>query len=146
MGQSWIGVERGRWGCRPRIDVFHWGEDFLARVDFFLEEAFKFEEFFAGHFVFERGQPALMQSLNLELQEIFLLVGEFCEPFLPVEFDLWRLNRLSFSACGFSSGRDCLWWPKERGDAGIGFRLLCICESLVLSLALERHDGPPENK
>jgi hypothetical protein len=88
-------------GCKPGIDIFHWREDFLARIKFFFEKALELEEFFAGDFVLELGQPAFMQSVNFEFQQVFLLVGEFGEPFLLVKFYLWRLNCLSGSSCDF---------------------------------------------
>ena len=76
----------GSWGADgPRVDVCERREDLLAVLLLFLQEALQVQELLRQHVVFQVGEPALVQGVDLELQERFLLVRELGDPGVFVE-------------------------------------------------------------
>ena len=130
-------------GNEPAVDVFRRRKDLLARLQLPLEEAFQAEEFFAGDFVLQHAQPAVVQRLNLELEEFLLLGIELRHPRLLVELDRLRLfGRRSIGwPVGICRGRCCvgLGRAEEGGDGLVGFGLLGGVGGQIDGLAFERH-------
>ena len=61
----------------PGVDVFAGREDLLAGEGLVAQEALEVEEGVGGEVVFERAEPAFVEGFDFELEELFLLVGEF---------------------------------------------------------------------
>jgi hypothetical protein len=72
-------------GFIPRVDIFHRREDLSTTFLLALEEALEVQEAVACHFILESTQPTLVQSVNLQFQQLFLFVGEFRDPCFLVE-------------------------------------------------------------
>lgn len=69
----------------PAVDVFAGRKDFLAGLHLFLEKSLEVEEFFAGDFVFEHAEPAVVEGFDFELEEALLLVCQAGHPSFLVE-------------------------------------------------------------
>lgn len=117
-------------GVIPRVHVFHWRIHSLAAVQLLLEEALELEEVGRDQHILEVRQPALMQRVNLKLEQLLLLVGQSLDPCFLVEIDL---------GLGLGFGR-----AKEGCDAAIDLGLFGRVGSCVCCLALETHGGECE--
>lgn len=83
----------GVWeGKRPGVDIFERGEDGLALLFLLLQEALQVQELGSEDLVLEMGQPALVEGVDFELQEVSLLIRQLGDPFLLVELGRrrWR--------------------------------------------------------
>lgn len=98
----------------------------LATGYFPLEEALQLKEARRDEHIFEMRQPAIVQRVDFELEELFLLGGELGDPCCLVEAHGCRIY--------FWFGR-----AEEGGYAAIWLRLLCCIGSGVCCLALEAH-------
>lgn len=111
---------------RPRVDILERREDRLAVLLLFLQESLQVQELLRQHLVFEVRQPALMQGVDLQFQQLLLLVCELREPCLLVELHRRRRDGRKFGAwVGSGLGR-----AEERSDGAIGFGFLGVgfCE------------------
>lgn len=79
-------MEKSEKGGLPGVDILSRRENRLACFTFSLEKAFQLEEFLTQNFVFQLGEPCLVQTVDFEREEIFLLLGEFLDPGFFVEF------------------------------------------------------------
>ena len=70
----------------PRIDILQRREDLLPTLSLLLQEPLEVQELGRRDFILQMCQPRLVQRVNLELEELLLLVGEFCYPRIFVEF------------------------------------------------------------
>ena len=124
------------WACRlgwlgmkyaPGIHVLHRGVHCLPAFQFLLEEALQLEEAGADQHLLQVRQPALMQRVDLQLEQLLLLVGKLRDPRVLVKF--CRRGRALLGLGG----------AEERRDAAIDLCLLRGVGSGVGSLALETH-------
>jgi hypothetical protein len=92
----------------PRVDVGAGREDGGAALDLGLEEAFELQELGGDELVLEVDEPALVERVDLEGEQLLLLVGQGRDPGGLVEL---------------GGGRGILWGGRrlgraeERGDA-----------------------------
>lgn len=86
-------------GDVPGVDVCRRWEDFLAAFRFSGDEPLQLKELGLRDLVFQRAEPALVESVYLELEELLLLVGEFGHPGCFVELHGFCL-RATGSAIG----------------------------------------------
>ena len=68
-----------------RVYIAFGREDGLLALLLFLKEPLEGEELGLEDLVFEVGEPALVQRVDLELQQVFLLGSETLDPFVLVE-------------------------------------------------------------
>jgi hypothetical protein len=108
----------------PRVDILSRREPLLPRVRLALEEALELEELLLQDVVLEQSQPALVQGVDLEGQELALLVRQAGHPLVLVELWRRRLGRVSGGAarCGGCGLRGA----EEGHDVAVLLRLLGI--------------------
>ena len=106
----------------PGVHISHGRIDSLSTCELLLQEPLQGQERRAGQHILEMWQPALVERLDLELQQVPLLVGELGHPRVLVELD------------GFWLGR-----TKERRNAAIGLGLFRCVGCRVGCLALKTH-------
>ena len=122
-GGEWRGYgERMGWQV-PRVDVPFWRENELFVLLLLLEKLLEFQKVWLDNVVLEIGEPALVQRVDLEFQEVFLLVRECGDPFVFVEF----------LGCFVFGGAE------EGGYAAVGFGLFGVVAGGVRGFALEAH-------
>lgn len=83
----------------PRIDILHRRKHLLPTLSLLLQEALEIQELRRRDFVLQMRQPRLVQRVNLELQELLLLVGEFCYPRIFVELRCNGRGLYAFRCC-----------------------------------------------
>jgi hypothetical protein len=98
----------------PGVDICHRREDLLACVNLLLEELLQLEKLLARDIILQNGKPALMQSIDLELQQLFLLGTELRDPGVFVEF---RRRSICWIRRACLGGR--LGCSEERRDAAV---------------------------
>ena len=94
----WGGVRDALQELVPGIDILHGWIDCLATRQLLLQEALQLEERRGKQDILDVWQPAVMQCVDLQLEQFFLLVGELRDPRVLVEFrggrctllGLWR--------------------------------------------------------
>jgi len=91
----WVVVSAGEreagWGGVPAVNVLLGGEPLLPGGGLAVEELLELEELLGGDLVLEMGKPALMQRVDLELEQLALLVGQRLDPFHLVKLGARRL-------------------------------------------------------
>ena len=75
---------------KPRINILHGREDLFPILLLPFQESLQVQELIRQHVVFQVRQPALVQGIDLKLQQLFLLLCEFGDPSFFVEFWRWR--------------------------------------------------------
>ena len=75
----------------PAVDILLGRKHFLAGGRLAVEKLLELEELLGDELVLEQGQPALVERVNLELEQLPLLGGERGGPFGLVEL----------GSCGF---------------------------------------------
>lgn len=71
---------------KPAINLLFRRKNLLPSVLLRLEKAFQIQKLLGNNFIFQLGQPALMQGLNLQTQQLLLFRSKLGYPFLLVEF------------------------------------------------------------
>lgn len=69
----------------PRIDILFRRKDLGFGILFFLEEALQVQELSSHHLILEISKPALVQSIDLQLEQLLLLRRERRHPFVLVK-------------------------------------------------------------
>lgn len=117
----------------PGVDVLEGREDFLALLGFAFQEALEVEKVWACDLIGEVGQPGVVESVDLELEQVLLLGGELGEPGVFVE--RFRRGRGGRGVRG-GLGIDGLGRAKEGCNGGV-LGLLGVGGGLAGGLALD---------
>ena len=115
----------------PRVHVLHRGKHFLSAGNLLLQESLEIQKLGRSDFIFEMCQPRVVQRVNLEFEQFLLLVSEFSDPCVFVEFGRDGRGLYSFGCCICCciTGRR-LGLAKERRDA-VDMNQQPICEGRV---------------
>lgn len=126
---------RRKGACRPGVYVLERREDLDARLEFLLEESLQVEKLLALDLIGQVREPALVQRVNLELQQLPLLLAKFADPLVLVE--LFGRGRTGLRGLARACGGRRLRLAEKGRDAGVCFWLLCVVGSEFGRLALE---------
>lgn len=122
----------------PAVDVLGRRKHLLACGRLPVQEPLELEEVLGRYVVFQVGEPAVMQRLDLEAEQLLLLVRQAAEPLLLVELDL-RLGGGRSGARGRGRGR---LGAEKVEDVATRLGFFGLRARLGLGLALEsRHRG-----
>ena len=104
----------------PGVGFFQGREDGLLCLLFLFDEPLQVEELFGHEIILQLGQPALVERINLQLEQLLLLGWQAGNPGILIE-------------------RHLLGRTQEGGDAAIDLRLLAVGGQRLAGLALEAH-------